>query len=134
MILSALFIWFITYDVFLFNFISLCLSFKLVDHFNDKQSQTLIYYNLEKNMTHTDPNNTAGMTQAELQTQVVDLQMNLSHLELVVDRLDEVIARQDKDLQTLQRQLKLLYKQVESQDTEAGIAPFDVVADRPPHY
>ena len=66
--------------------------------------------------------------------QVIDLQMSMAHLELTVERLDKVIARQDKDIQTLQRQLQLIYKQVESQDTEGGIAPFDVMADKPPHY
>ena len=60
--------------------------------------------------------------------------MNLAHLEMTVERLDEVIARQDKDIQTLQRQLQLIYKQIENQDPENGIAPFDVMADRPPHY
>ena len=73
--------------------------------------------------------------QADLQTQqIIDLQMSMAHLEMIVERLDSVIARQDKDLQTLQRQLQLIYKQVDSQDTEVGIAPFDVMADRPPHY
>ncbi len=73
-------------------------------------------------------------TQADLQSQVVELQMNMSHLELTVERLDEVITRQDKHIQTLQRQLQFIYKQVESQDGEGGVAPFDVIADRPPHY
>ncbi|WP_413786936.1 SlyX family protein [Psychrobacter sp. SCQQ22] len=73
--------------------------------------------------------------QVDLQTQqVIDLQMSMAHLEMTVERLDAVIARQDKDLQTLQRQLQLIYKQVDSQDIETGIAPFDVMADRPPHY
>ncbi|MGO2125284.1 SlyX family protein [Psychrobacter sp.] len=76
-----------------------------------------------------------SVVQAELQIQqVVDLQMSMAHLEVIVDRLDEVIARQDKDIQTLQRQLQLIYKQVENQDTDSGIAPFDVMTDRPPHY
>ncbi|MGM8888381.1 MULTISPECIES: SlyX family protein [unclassified Psychrobacter] len=71
---------------------------------------------------------------SELQTQMVDLQMSMAHLELTVERLDEVIARQDQHIHTLQRQLQLVYKQVESQRTDDGIAPFDVIADRPPHY
>ncbi|MEN6670418.1 SlyX family protein [Psychrobacter sp. B38] len=66
--------------------------------------------------------------------QLIDLQMSMAHLEMTVERLDDVIARQDKDIQTLQRQLQLIYKQVENQDSEAGIAPFDLLADRPPHY
>ena len=72
--------------------------------------------------------------QANVESQLVELQMNMSHLELTVERLDEVITRQDKHIQILQRQLQFIYKQVESQDSDSGIAPFDVMADRPPHY
>jgi len=60
--------------------------------------------------------------------------MNLSHLEVTVERLDEVITRQDRDIQTLQRQLQFIYEQVQNQDGEGGVAPFDVMEDRPPHY
>ena len=97
---------------------------------------------IEKNMNEANPYsmNPSNLqtdnlaTQADLQSQVVELQMNMSHLELTVERLDEVITRQDKHIQTLQRQLQFIYKQVESQDGEGGVAPFDVMADRPPHY
>ena len=86
-------------------------------------------------MNQSNTPNDASTASADLQMQhVIDLQMSMAHLEMTVERLDEVIARQDKDIQTLQRQLQLIHKQVESQDTEAGIAPFDVMADRPPHY
>jgi SlyX protein len=71
---------------------------------------------------------------SELQVRMVDLQTSMAHLELTVERLDEVITRQDQHIHTLQRQLQLVYKQVESQRTDDGIAPFDVVADKPPHY
>ncbi|MGO2227177.1 SlyX family protein [Psychrobacter celer] len=72
--------------------------------------------------------------QDDLQAQVIDLQTSLAHLEVTVERLNDVITRQDKDIHTLQRQLQLIYKQIENQDPENGIAPFDVMADRPPHY
>lgn len=72
--------------------------------------------------------------QDDLQAQVIDLQTSLAHLEVTVERLNDVITRQDKDIHTLQRQLQLIYKQIENQDPESGIAPFDVMADRPPHY
>ena len=86
-------------------------------------------------MNQSNTQNDASTVPNEWQTQqVIDLQMSMAHLELTVERLDAVIARQDKDIQTLQRQLQLIYKQVESQDTEGGIAPFDVMADKPPHY
>lgn len=73
-------------------------------------------------------------TEASLQSQLIELQMSMAHLELTVERLDEVITRQDKHIHTLQRQLQFIYKQVTSQDSDAGVAPFDVMADRPPHY
>ncbi|HCN17159.1 MAG TPA: SlyX protein [Psychrobacter sp.] len=107
-----------------------------VTHLYHKQTLLALYLlNVEKNMNQSNAQNDASTGQHDLQTQhVIDLQMSMAHLELTVERLDEVIARQDKDIQTLQRQLQLIYKQVESQDTEGGIAPFDVMADRPPHY
>ena len=70
----------------------------------------------------------------DLPEQIIELQTSLSHLELTVERLDQVITQQDKHISDLQRQLQLIYKQVESQNADEGIAPFDVIADRPPHY
>ncbi len=72
--------------------------------------------------------------QSALNEQMIELQMNMAHLELTVERLDQVITQQDKHIRDLQRQLQLVYKQVEGQSNDEGIAPFDVVADRPPHY
>ncbi len=95
---------------------------------------TYTHYTVENHMNQSDNKNEAYNMQDDLQNQVIDLQMSLTHLEVTVERLDEVIARQDKDIQTLQRQLQLIYKQIEGQDTDNGIAPFDVMADRPPHY
>ena len=108
-------------------------------HFINESYQSYVYDNSEKNMNQFNPQdkaqNEALSVHTDLQTQqVIDLQMSMAHLEMTVERLDEVIARQDKDIQTLQRQLQLIYKQVESQDPEGGIAPFDVMAERPPHY
>jgi SlyX protein len=80
------------------------------------------------------PTDNASLAPTELQVQMIELQMNMAHLELTVDRLDEVITQQDKHIRDLQRQLQLVYKQVENQTENDGIAPFDVMADRPPHY
>ena len=78
------------------------------------------------------------MSNTELQSaineQMIEIQMSMAHLELTVERLDQVVTQQDKHIRDLQRQLQLVYKQVESQSTDEGIAPFDVIADRPPHY
>ncbi|AWY20817.1 SlyX family protein [Moraxella bovis] len=64
---------------------------------------------------------------------ITDLQIKIAYLENTVDTLNDVIAHQDKTLKDLQDQLKLLYKFLESRDDD-GIAPFDLLADRPPHY
>ena len=100
-----------------------------------KSYQPYVFYNSENNMNQSNEQSGKSNPATEWQTQqLIDLQMSMAHLELTVERLDEVIARQDRDIQTLQRQLQLIYKQVENQDSEAGIAPFDVLADKPPHY
>ena len=72
--------------------------------------------------------------QSALNEQMIEIQMSMAHLELTVERLDQVVTQQDKHIRDLQRQLQLVYKQVEGQSNDEGIAPFDVVADRPPHY
>lgn len=66
--------------------------------------------------------------------QVTELQITVAYLEDAIDRLDKVIAVQDRELQNMQRQLQLLYAQVEGKNNDQGIAPFDVMADKPPHY
>lgn len=83
---------------------------------------------------NTSPLATNTNVSDELAAQMIDLQMNMAHLELTVERLNQVVIQQDKHIRDLQRQLQLVYKQVEGQSGEQGIAPFDVMADRPPHY
>ncbi|AKG16988.1 SlyX protein [Moraxella bovoculi] len=70
---------------------------------------------------------------SDTRADITDLQIKISYLENTVDTLNDVIAHQDKALKDLQDQLKLLYKFLESRDDD-GIAPFDLLADRPPHY
>lgn len=82
-------------------------------------------------ITNTDLQN---QRQAELSEQMIELQMSMAHLEMTVERLDSIVTQQDKHIRDLQRQLQLVYKQVEGQSNDEGIAPFDVMADRPPHY
>jgi len=80
------------------------------------------------------PSMTKAPSHSEMEAQLIELQMSVAHLELTVEQLNLVITKQDKHLRTLQRQLQLLYKQVESQNNDEGIAPFDVMNDKPPHY
>lgn len=69
----------------------------------------------------------------DLHPQITDLQIKISHLEHTVETLNAVITEQDKRLKDVQDQLKLLYRYLEGRDDE-GVAPFDLLADRPPHY
>lgn len=92
---------------------------------------------IDNSRSGNDTNNltdTYIMTYTDINMQVVDLQMTIAHLELSVEKLDAVVTRQDRQIQTMQRQLQLMYKHIESQQSEEGIAPFDVMADKPPHY
>lgn len=65
--------------------------------------------------------------------QIVELQTRVSFLEDHIDQLNQVIARQDRQLMDLQDQLKIIYQQLATKDDD-GIAPFDLLADKPPHY
>ena len=85
--------------------------------------------NKNQNSNHEQP-----PRQPDFEAQIIDLQMHMAHLELTVERLDHVITQQDQHIRELQRQLQLVYQQVENQSADNGIASFDVVADRPPHY
>lgn len=69
----------------------------------------------------------------QLQTQIIDLQSTVAHLEITIDDLNLVIAKQDKQLQDLQRQLQLMFNFLDA-NQDSGIAPFDLLADKPPHY
>ena len=69
----------------------------------------------------------------DLAQQVTDLQITVAYLEDTLERLDKVIAVQDKQMQDMQRQLQLVYGRIDNK-SEEGVAPFDVMADKPPHY
>ena len=75
----------------------------------------------------------ANTSDSRLMQQLTDIQITVAYLEDTIERLDSVVAAQDKQIQDIQRQLKLLYGQLTHKE-EATIAPFDIVADRPPHY
>lgn len=68
-----------------------------------------------------------------MNAEIVDLQIKVAHLEASMDALNAVIVRQDRIIQDLQDQLKLIYRQMDTK-ADAGIAPFDLLEDRPPHY
>lgn len=70
----------------------------------------------------------------DMHTQLIDLQIKITYLENTVDTLNDVIATQDRQLKNLQDQLKIIYKYLQNNHDDDGIAPFDLLVDRPPHY
>lgn len=62
------------------------------------------------------------------------LEVALAYLEDMVDVLNKVVAVQDKQLAEQQIIIKKLAQKIEATKTDAGIAAFDVAADKPPHY
>lgn len=89
-------------------------------------------------LPNTKPNTKPTQTPADplkpqQEQQIVDLQTSVAHLEATVEALNGVIASQDRQLQDMQRQLQLLFGYLQRQSDD-GIAPFDLLADRPPHY
>jgi SlyX protein len=51
-----------------------------------------------------------------------------------VDKLDNIVTEQSQLIADQQRQLQLLYQKLETQTQGSQIQPFDLLADRPPHY
>lgn len=72
--------------------------------------------------------------QASFSAPIEDLQVRIAFLDELVDQLSAQVAIQDRELTDLKKQMQLLYRRVESSDLSEGIAPFDVLSDRPPHY
>ena len=60
--------------------------------------------------------------------------MRIAFLDDLVEQLNDQVAKQTLEIADLKKQMSLLYQRVESSDRSEGIADFDPVADRPPHY
>lgn len=72
--------------------------------------------------------------QASFSAPIEDLQVRIAFLDDLVDQLNEQIAKQNQEIANLQKQMQLLYRRVEAADLEEGIAAFDPMANKPPHY
>ena len=72
--------------------------------------------------------------QASFSAPIEDLQVRIAFLDDLVDQLNEQLVIQGQELADLKKQMKLLYQRVESSDLSDGIAPFDPLTNRPPHY
>ncbi|ATO18778.1 SlyX protein [Acinetobacter sp. LoGeW2-3] len=72
--------------------------------------------------------------QASFSAPIEDLQVRIAFLDDLVEQLNQQVTRQNLEIIELQKQMKLLYQRVESADLSEGIAEFDPIIDRPPHY
>ncbi len=72
--------------------------------------------------------------QASLSAPIEDLQVRIAFLDDLVDQLNDQVARQALEIADLKKQMQLLYRRIESADLSEGIAAFDPMTNRPPHY
>ena len=72
--------------------------------------------------------------QASLSAPIEDLQVRIAFLDDLVEQLNQQLAIQTQEITDLKKQIKFLYQRVESSDLSEGIAAFDPMSDRPPHY
>ncbi len=71
---------------------------------------------------------------ASFSAPIEDLQVRIAFLDSLVDQLNTQLAVQSKEIADLKKQMQLLYQRVESADLSEGIAPFDPLSNKPPHY
>ena len=71
---------------------------------------------------------------ASFSAPIEDLQVRIAFLDDLVEQLNQQLAIQTREIADLKKQMKILYQRVESSDLSDGIATFDPMADRPPHY
>ncbi len=72
--------------------------------------------------------------QASFSAPIEDLQVRIAFLDDLVEQLNEQLARQSREIADLQKQMQLLYQRVEAADLSEGVAPFDPMTNKPPHY
>ena len=72
--------------------------------------------------------------QASFSAPIEDLQVRIAFLDDLVEQLNDQVTKQNLEIADLQKQMKLLYMRIESADLSEGIAAFDPMSDRPPHY
>lgn len=72
--------------------------------------------------------------QASLSAPIEDLQVRITFLDDLVEQLNEQVARQNAEIADLKKQMQLIYQRIESSDLSEGIAAFDPMTNRPPHY
>ncbi|EPF75830.1 hypothetical protein GCM10025882_14380 [Acinetobacter gyllenbergii] len=71
---------------------------------------------------------------ASFSAPIEDLQVRIAFLDDLVEQLNDQLAIQTKEIADLKKQMQILYQRVEASDLAEGIAPFDPMSNRPPHY
>ncbi|MBK0062713.1 MULTISPECIES: SlyX family protein [unclassified Acinetobacter] len=71
---------------------------------------------------------------ASFSAPIEDLQVRIAFLDDLVEQLNTQLALQSKEIVDLKKQMQLLYQRVEATDLSEGIAPFDPLSNKPPHY
>ena len=72
--------------------------------------------------------------QASFSAPIEDLQVRIAFLDDLVEQLNDQVARQSAEITDLKAQMQLIYQRIESADLSEGIAAFDPMTNRPPHY
>ncbi|MGE8561095.1 MAG: SlyX family protein [Acinetobacter sp.] len=72
--------------------------------------------------------------QASFSAPIEDLQVRITFLDDLVEQLNQQVTLQNAEIADLKKQMQFLYQRIESADLSDGIATFDPMADRPPHY
>ncbi len=65
---------------------------------------------------------------------IADLQVRIAFLDDLVEQLNDQVAQQGAEIIDLNKKMQILYQRVESSDLSGGIAPFDPLTNKPPHY
>ncbi|MPW43489.1 SlyX family protein [Acinetobacter guerrae] len=71
---------------------------------------------------------------ASFSAPIEDLQVRIAFLDDLVEQLNIQLALQSREIIDLKKQMQLLYQRVEATDLSDGIAPFDPLSNKPPHY
>lgn len=71
---------------------------------------------------------------ASLSAPIEDLQVRITFLDDLVEELNQQLAIQTLEIADLKKQMQFLYQRVESSDLSEGIAAFDPLTNKPPHY
>ena len=71
---------------------------------------------------------------ASFSAPIEDLQVRIAFLDDLVEQLNDQLVIQSMEIADLKKQMKILYQRVESSDLSDGIAPYDPMTNKPPHY